>query len=97
MPREKRRRGRAAGEGSIRRREVVRADGTRYRRYNAVITLGWLNGKQRQLEGPRRATEQEALADLRQRSSYLLACHAFTSTGLSSANRSRDLAHSRIP
>lgn len=63
MPRSRRR---SPGEGGIRKRTTTRADGTKQVRYNAVITLGWYDGHQKQIEGPRRRTEREALTDLRQ-------------------------------
>jgi integrase len=66
MPRGRRTRGRAAGEGSIRRRTITRKDGSTYKRYSAVITMGWIDGKQKQREGPLRATEKEARDDLKQ-------------------------------
>jgi integrase len=63
MPRKRGRR-RSKGEGTIRKREITRKDGTTYIRYRAIITLGWDNDKQKQLEGPSRKTEREAREDL---------------------------------
>ena len=62
MPRSRRR---AIGEGGIRCRATARSDGTKRTRYSAVVTVDWVAGRQRQIEGPQRKTEREAIADLR--------------------------------
>ena len=65
MARKSRRRGN--GEGTIRERTVKRKDGTTYKRWFAVATAGSdpSTGKQRRLEGPWRATWEEARGDLK--------------------------------
>ena len=56
---------RAPGEGTIRRRNVKRKDGSTYVRYAAIVTLGYdASGQQLTREGPSRKTEREALRDL---------------------------------
>lgn len=63
MPRKRRR---AVGEGGIRKREYERSDGSKRVRYSAIVTADWEDGKQKQIEGPLRKTEREALADLKE-------------------------------
>ena len=63
MPRSRRR---SVGEGSIRKRSYTRRNGSKRVRYAAVVTAGWEGGRQKQLEGPLRATEAEAVADLKE-------------------------------
>lgn len=63
MPRSRRR---AVGEGGIRKRTYKRSDGSKRVRYAAIVTADWENGKQKQVEGPLRRTEKEALQDLKE-------------------------------
>ena len=60
-----RKRRRSPGEGSIRKRTYTRSDGSKRVRYAALVTAGWQGGNQKQVEGPLRKTEREALADLK--------------------------------
>lgn len=56
---------RARGEGSVVERTMRRRDGTTYKRYLAVITLGrGADGKRKRVYGPLRTSKQAAAADL---------------------------------
>lgn len=58
---------RAAGEGTIRKRNIKRKDGSSYTRWFAVITLQWTpDGEQKRIEGSWRKTQAEAKTDLKQ-------------------------------
>ena len=58
MPRKRRR---SVGEGGIRRREYTRSDGSIRLRYSAIVTADWVDGKQKQVEGPLRKPSAKLL------------------------------------
>lgn len=56
---------RGRGEGSLTKRTITRADGTTYKRWQAVVSMGRdIDGKPKRVHGPLRATRDEAKADL---------------------------------
>ena len=56
---------RASGEGSIKKRTYQRANGTRYTRWYARVTLAWDGQQQETHDGPMRDTQTEAREDLK--------------------------------